>query len=547
MKRIETEVLVIGCGIAGGVAALQLADAGLPVTLITRSREAHESNTYYAQGGIIYEGKQDSPRLLIEDVLRAGAGRCDPASVALLAERGPALVRQILLERVGTPFDQNGTGLSLAREGGHSLPRIIHAADATGKAIATALLEVLQQHPQVTLLDQYTAVDLITSAQPEKGNPASPVCLGAYLLDQSHNELIACFAGRTILATGGLGQVFLRTSNPPGARGDGVAMAGRAGAAIADMEFVQFHPTTFYHPQARPFLISEAVRGAGARLVNANGEPFMQKYAPEWKDLAPRDIVARSIQWEMMSQGAPNVYLDLGSYIPTAEILNHFPTIYDYCRRYGIDITRDLVPVVPAAHYACGGVKVDQWGQTSLERLYAVGEVACTGLHGANRLASTSLLEGLVWGYQAAAHIQARWDQAGEPGAPDLKVAEPAGWEELEPAQIDRTVALIQSLMWEHVGLVRSTAGLEYALQELRRISAEVEACYRRSRLTDQLVGLRNMAQVALLISQAALNNQASQGCHYRLPAAEERRLFSWKLGLAEPALVGYNNRDDDR
>jgi L-aspartate oxidase len=269
----------------------------------------------------------------------------------------------------------------------------------------------------------------------------------------------------------------------------------------------------------------------------------MQRYAPEWKDLAPRDIVARSIQWEMMSQGAPNVFLDLRSYIPTTEILSHFPTIYEYCLRYGVDLTQDLVPVVPAAHYACGGVKVDQWGRTTLERLYAVGEVACTGLHGANRLASTSLLEGLVWGYQAAAHIQEHWHKEAELGTPEVKAYEPAASGAVEQAQIDQTSELVQSLMWEHVGLVRSTAGLEYALHELGRIAAEVEACYRRSQPTDQLAGLRNMARVALLICEAALRNGVSQGCHYRLSAAEERRLFSWKVGLAEPALTGYNSR----
>jgi L-aspartate oxidase len=322
-------------------------------------------------------------------------------------------------------------------------------------------------------------------------------------------------------------------------------MAYRAGAKVADMEFVQFHPTTFYHPQAQPFLISEAVRGAGARLVNANGEPFMQKYAPDWKDLAPRDIVARSIQQEMMAQDVPNVYLDLRSYVSVEEIRSHFPTIYDYCLRYGVDINQDLVPVAPAAHYACGGVSVDEWGQTSLERLYAIGETACTGLHGANRLASTSLLEGLVWGYQAASHLQDH-------------LAEPAGWEKIEPQpyptagaasagsrQLERTSNLVRSLMWDYVGLVRTTSGLAYTLQELGQIAAEVELIYHNSQLTDELIGLRNISQVALLITQAALENSVSLGCHYRLSEAEERRLFSWKLQVAEPALAGYNRKDE--
>src|SRR5262245_27014747 len=296
MRSIETEVLIIGCGIAGGAAALQLADAGIPVTVITRSQEPQESNTYYAQGGIIYRGKEDSSELLAEDILRAGVGHCYPASVQLLAERGPALVEEILLQRVGVPFDRDGQDLSLAKEGGHTLSRIIHAADATGQAITTALLAALQAQPLVTLLSGYTAVELLLSEGPLAR------CRGAYLLDQATGQLVPCLAGNTILATGGLGQLFLRTSNPPGARGDGVAMAHRAGAQVADMEYVQFHPTTFYHPQAPAFLISEAVRGAGARLVDERGEPFMAKYAPGWQDLAPRDIVARSIHQEMATR-----------------------------------------------------------------------------------------------------------------------------------------------------------------------------------------------------------------------------------------------------
>lgn len=537
---LETKVLIIGCGIAGGVAALQLADAGIPVTVITRSLAAQESNTYYAQGGIIYQGLQDSAQLLIEDILRAGAGHCDRRSAALLAEQGPVLVRQVLLERIGVLFDQNGGDLSLAREGGHSLPRIIHATDATGKAIADALLEALQRQPQVTLLSGYTALDLIRQPGPGK----APVCGGAYLLDQATGQVITCQAGTTILATGGLGQVFARTSNPSGARGDGVAMADRAGVRLADMEFVQFHPTTFFQPLADPFLISEAVRGAGARLVNADGQPFMQKYAPEWKDLAPRDIVARSIQQEMMSQDIAHVYLDLRSYIPVQEIRSHFPTIYEYCLRYGVDITRDLVPVAPAAHYACGGVRVDEWGQTSLERLYAVGEVTCTGLHGANRLASTSLLEGLVWGYQAAGHIRDHLPQLTGAGGSERSPYPSPGLEQAEPAQIERMAGLMRSLMWDYVGLVRTTSGLAYTLAELQQLVAEVELLYHHSQLTDELLGLRNIARVALLITQAALDNPVSQGCHYRLTEAEERRLFSWKLRVAEPALAGYNGKE---
>lgn len=518
---IETDVLVIGCGIAGGVTALQLADAGIAVTVITRAPEPYESNTYYAQGGIIYRGKNDSPALLVEDVLRAGAGHCNAQSVAILAEQGPELVHEVLLKRIGVRFDhtQNGS-LSLTLEGGHRLPRIIHAADATGKAIAAALVQALRQHSKVTLLSGYTAVDLLMSDRhihPRSTLHKTKACLGAYLLDQTDEQMICCLAKNTVLATGGLGQIFKRSTNPLGARGDGIAMAHRAGARLIDMEFVQFHPTTFYHPQAQPFLISEAVRGAGARLVDAAGTPFMQKYDPEWKDLAPRDVVARSIHQEMVAQGVSNVYLDLGSYIPAQEIRRHFPTIYDHCLSYRVDINRDLVPVAPAAHYACGGVGVDAWGQTTINRLYAAGEVACTGVHGANRLASTSLLEGLVWGDRAAAQIRRTLSGQSRQKPTDVLPYPDTGLMRAETGQIEQYRIMVKDIMWDKVGLVRTTAGLERALAELRRLQAEVEAIYCHSRPSDDLIGLRNVVQVALLATTAALRNEVSQGCHYRV------------------------------
>src|SRR3990172_3450622 len=421
---VETEVLIIGCGIAGGVAALQLPDPGVPVAVVTRAQEPGESNTYYAQGGIIYRGADDSPALLAEDVFRAGAGHSNPKAVTILAEEGPPLVRQTLMERVGVQFDRNADGEhSLALEGGHSVPRIVHAADATGKAIEVALLEALRAHRNVTLLTGHTAIDLLTPSHHALNRLAvyePQSCVGAYVLDQATGRVSRCIARYTILATGGLGQIFLCTTNPAGARGDGVAMAYRAGARVINMEFVQFHPTTFYHPQAPRFLISEAVRGEGARLVNANGDPFMQNYDAEWRDLAPRDVVARSIYREMLMRDAPNVYLDLRSTISEQRIREHFPNIYQACLAYDVDITRDLAPVVPGAHYACGGVWVDEWGCTTLDRLYAVGEVACTGVHGANRLASTSLLEGLLWGHRTARHILEHRAQRETPNAADI-------------------------------------------------------------------------------------------------------------------------------
>ncbi|MFQ5595014.1 MAG: L-aspartate oxidase [Anaerolineae bacterium] len=517
---LETEVLIIGCGIAGGVAALQLADAGVSVTAVTRAREPTESNTLYAQGGIVYRGIDDSPALLAEDVARAGAGHCNPKAVAILAEQGPDLVRGILIERVGIRFDQTPTGeLSLVREGGHSIPRIVHAADATGKAIEVALIKALRDHPNVTLLTGHTAVDILTPSHHSLNRlvvyePRS--CVGAYLLDQAGDRVIRCLARKTILATGGLGQIFLRTANPPGARGDGLAMAYRAGARVINTEFIQFHPTTFCHQNAPNFLISEAVRGEGARLVHANGEPFMQEYAPEWKDLAPRDVVARSIHQELLTHDIANVYLDLRSYIPRQRILEHFPNIYEDCLAYGVDITRDLVPVVPAAHYACGGVWTDEWGRTTIDHLYAVGEVACTGVHGANRLASTSLLEGVVWGHRAALHAQRAVPDRPAPEPADIPPWHDAGRESPDPALISQDMSSIKHIMWNYVGLVRTTPRLERAVRELHNLRTEIEQFYRVTRLTDGLIGLRNAVQTAIIVTSAAWENKVSMGCHHR-------------------------------
>jgi L-aspartate oxidase len=517
---IETEVLVIGCGVAGGVAALGLADAGVPVMLVTRAAEPADSNTYWAQGGIVYRGPDDSAQVLADDITRAGAGHCNPAAVAILAEQGPGLVRQCLIDRVGIEFDPGSDGgYSLVREGGHSMPRILHVADATGKAIETALLEKLQAHPRVTLLTGHTAVDLLTPSHHSRNRLAvyePRSCVGVYLLDQERGQVKRCLAQKTVLATGGLGQIFLRTSNPPGARGDGVAMAYRAGARVINNEFIQFHPTTFFRQGASRFLISEAVRGAGARLVNADGQPFMQEYESEWKDLAPRDVVARSIHREMLLQDTRNVFLDLRSYIAAPKIREHFPNIHDSCLEWEVDITRDLVPVVPAAHYACGGVWVDEWGQTTIDRLYAVGEVACTGVHGANRLASTSLLEGVVWGHRAAEHIKRALENGPKPNYHEIPPWQPAGDEVPDPALISQDMSSIKNIMWNYVGLVRTTNRLTRALHELRNLEAEIEEFYRVTRLTDGLVGLRNGVRTAVIITAAAWKNKRNMGCHYR-------------------------------
>jgi L-aspartate oxidase len=517
---IECDVLILGSGIAGSVAALQLAETGVHVVVVTRASLSEESNTFYAQGGIIYEGAGDSPELLAEDVLRAGAGYCNPKAVDILSKEGPGLVRSILLEKLKIPFDRTPQGeLSLVLEGGHSIPRILHATDATGSLIEQYLIRAVRANPNITLLTSTTAVDLLTPAH-HSANRLSvydPIsCVGAFLFDQKSGTVRRVLARATVLATGGLGQIYLRTTNPTGSRGDGLAMAYRAGARVLNCEFVQFHPTTFYQEGAPSFLITESMRGAGGRLVDLTGEPFMQKYDSEWKDLAPRDVVARSIHQEMLAQHITNVYLDIASRLSAAEIKQRFPTIYERCLQYGVDITREPIPVVPAAHYFCGGVWADEWGRTTVERLYAIGEVACTGLHGANRLASTSLLEGLVWGYRSAVHIRQCLDKL-----PGTKPEDVPPWQETgtvmpDSALISQDMSVIKHMMWNYTGLIRTTERLQRARRELRHLESEIERFYHATKMTDGIIGLRNAVRAAIIVTISAWENKTSVGCHFR-------------------------------
>ncbi len=518
---MTTDVLVIGCGIAGGVAALELAEAGIDVTVVTLSPRPEESNTYYAQGGIVYQAEEDSPELLIEDIMRAGAGMSNRAAVEILAREGPALVRSLLLDKIGVPFDRTSSdGLSLVREGGHTLERILHAADATGSAIEKKLLNSLASFKNVTLLTRHTAVDLLTPAHHAVNRLSiydRPSCVGAYVLNQASGEVVRVIAKRTVLATGGLGQIFLRTTNPHGARGDGLAMAYRAGARVINCEFIQFHPTSFFKVNAPCFLISEAVRGAGARLVDDEGTPFMERYDPEWKDLAPRDVVSRSIHQEMLSRGLSNVFLDVASVLPAERIRESFPSIHQKCLTYDIDMTKVPVPVVPAAHYFCGGVWVDEWGRSTIRDLFAVGEVSCTGIHGANRLASTSLLEGLVWGYRSAQEIRRTIGESTLYAPEDIPSWHQTGTEEPDTALIQQDLQAIKHVMWNYVGLVRTDRRLQRAIRELRNLENEIERFYRAVRLTDGLIGLRNAVRSALIVAIAAWENKSSVGCHYRV------------------------------
>jgi len=517
---IESDVLVLGCGIAGGTAALELAEAGLDVVIVTRAAQPEESNTYWAQGGIIYTADDDSPELLARDIENAGAGICRSEAVQILARSGPPLVKSLLIDKLKVPFDRRPDGsLALGREGGHSLSRIVHSKDATGAAIENALVAELRRHPRVRFLTGYTAVDLLTPAHHGRDRRAiyDPLsCVGAYVLEQATGRIVRCYSRATVLATGGLGQIFLRTTNPHGSRGDGLAMAYRAGARVINTEYVQFHPTAFYHRNAPNFLITEAVRGAGARLVGEDGVPFMERYDAKWKDLAPRDVVARSILSEMLRRDVPNVYLDLRSYIAADRIRAEFPQMVRGCLEYGIDITRDLLPVVPAAHYSCGGVWVDDDGLSTVQRLYAIGEVSCTGLHGANRLASTSLLEGLVWGHRSARHISSHLPPRDGLHFDDIPEWQATGLETPDPALIMQDVVSLKHVMWNYVGLVRTSRRLARAIRDLRNLEVEVERFYRRAAMTDDLIGLRNAVRVALIITLAAWENQESRGCHYR-------------------------------
>lgn len=517
---VISDVLVIGCGISGCVTALQLAETGVKVTLITRAKTPNESNTYYAQGGIIYRSPDDSPDLLIQDLLKAGAHYNNPKAIKVLAEEGPELVKQILIDKVNVNFDRTEEGdLSLIKEGAHSTSRILHSADTTGKTIEIALLNAIKGHKNIRLLTAHTAIDLLTLSHHSKNREAiydPQTCIGAFVLDQEKGEVIRCMAQYTVLATGGLGQIFLRTSNPAGARGDGLAMAYRSGARVINCEFVQFHPTTFHHPNAPNFLISEAVRGAGAKLVDVHGNQFMSKYSPVWKDLAPRDIVARSIHQEMLEQGISNVYLDLQSYMKPSVIKKRFPEIYKNCLGFGVDISTELIPVVPAAHYFCGGVWVDEWGETTIKNLFAVGEVACTGVHGANRLGSASLLEGLVWGARSADRISSLLKTTNDFGHIEISPWKFSGEIPPDLALIQQDMSSIQHILWNYVGLVRTSSRLERALSELRNLESQVERFYRTTRVTDSLIGLRNAVLAAILISRAAWANRQSVGCHYR-------------------------------
>ncbi|HSI12546.1 MAG TPA: L-aspartate oxidase [Chthoniobacter sp.] len=516
----EFDFIIIGSGIAGLSFALQAAAHGR-VAIVTKRARA-ESNTAWAQGGIAsVTSTEDSFELHVQDTLEAGAGLCDEKVVRTIVMDGPARIRELI--DFGVHFDERelpdgSHELDLAREGGHSKRRILHARDLTGREIEDALLAAIAKHPQIVVLENHMAVDLITLGK--LGFVSSDRCLGVYVLNEASGEVVALRGDRVVLATGGCGKVYLYTTNPGIATGDGVAMAWRAGAKVSNMEFIQFHPTCLFHPEARSFLVSEAVRGEGGRLIDGEGREFMSRYHPK-KELAPRDIVARAIDAEMKRTGARCVYLDI-SHKPADFIRGRFPNIHENCLRYGIDITKDPIPVVPAAHYQCGGVLTDENGASSLEGLYAIGEVACTGLHGANRLASNSLLEACVLAHRCCETIVSRPKPDNAAWGTELPP-----WKSGDAVNVDELVVIyhnwdeIRRLMWDYVGIVRTTKRLQRAATRLRNLEREIQEFYWNFRITTDLLELRNLATVAGLIVDSALLRKESRGLHYTLDFPE--------------------------
>jgi len=516
-QLLQTDYLVIGSGIAGLSFALSAAEHG--EVLIVTKRNPDDGSTAWAQGGIAAVlDPSDTLAAHVEDTLTVGDGLCHKDIVSLVVGEGPNAIRE-LCERWGVQFDRAASGeLDLAREGGHSARRVAHAKDTTGKEIERALLEAVQRNPRIRILANHMAVDLLTLAK--YGGPDA--CFGAYVLCRQTQQVLAILARATVLSTGGAGKVYLYTSNPDVATADGVAMAYRAGAQLANMEFIQFHPTCLYHPEAKSFLVSEALRGEGGVLRLQSGESFMERYHP-MKSLAPRDVVARAIDAELKRSGADFVSLDM-THLPPDFLVERFPAIFAQCMQFGIDMRQRGIPVVPAAHYSCGGVVTDSYGRTTVRNLFAVGETAMTGLHGACRLASNSLLEGAVFGRRAAEAAQRAqalfpptiipW-QSGNAQDPDEAVVVTQNWDE------------VRRLMWNYVGIVRTDRRLERARRRIELIREEIRDYYWNFKITPDLLELRNVALAAHLIIECAARRKESRGLHFNTDHPHKDPLYA--------------------
>ena len=527
----QHDALIIGGGAAGLSLALRIADR-CSVAIITKG-PSKDGSTYYAQGGVsAVFGNKDSFKSHIEDTLKAGGGLSKKETVEFTIKHGPENIRW--LQELGVPFT-SGMGseivksgkrdLHLTREGGHSHRRVVHAADATGKAMSDTLENHARQNDNITFYEHHIAVDLITTEKQrhdyKEHAEKSNACIGAYVLNKNSKHVETFQARFIVLATGGASKVYLYTSNPDGSTGDGIAMAWRAGCSVSNMEFNQFHPTCLYHPEAKSFLISEAVRGEGGKLLLPNGKRFMHKF-DDRGELAPRDIVARAIDHEMKRLGIPCIYLDISHRSP-AFIASHFPTIHQECLKFGIDITKEPIPVVPAAHYTCGGVNTDLNGCTDISNLYAIGETTHTGLHGANRLASNSLLECLVFAQSAAKHISSLTN------AP-YHYQQISNWDESRVTDSDEDVVIshnwdeLRRFMWDYVGIVRTNKRLERAMHRASLLQQEIDEYYSHFRISSDLIELRNLTLVAELIIRSAMSRKESRGLHFSLdyPVADE-------------------------
>jgi L-aspartate oxidase len=521
----QFDVVVIGSGAAGLTLALALAEQA-KVAIISKS-ELSEGSTYYAQGGIAAVlDAADSIDAHTADTLVAGAGLCHEDAVRFTVERSRQAIEWLISQGVAftrelnpSPnggYNESNNDYHLAREGGHSSRRIIHAADATGKAVSETLVERLQEHPSIETLEHHVAIDVVV----ERDNP-TPTCSGVYVLNCETKKVETFHARFVVIATGGASKAYLYTSNPDGASGDGIAMAWRAGCRVANMEFNQFHPTCLYHPEAKSFLITEAVRGEGGKLLLPDGEPFMHRF-DERGELAPRDIVARAIDHEMKRLGSDCVYLDISHRDPDF-IQSHFPTIYQRCLDLGIDICKQPIPVVPAAHYTCGGVMVDKRGSTDVKHVYAIGEASFTGLHGANRMASNSLLECIVFAQAAAESILTEIRSTEWQNPPQL-------WDETQVTDSDEDVVIshnwdeLRRFMWDYVGIVRTTKRLERAEHRVKMLRKEINEYYGNYRVSNDLIELRNLSLVAELIIESALRRKESRGLHYTLDYPSDNR-----------------------